>query len=350
MRFKERPACRGTEWLTANQCTLGFLVIVAMLVLAGCYNAGPLGSEPASGGPTSSQAVSSASAAQSAGAVVPSWVVDEPDGMAFGAGSIWVAGHHSTRVTQIDPGTNAVVTEIQGIHDEAIAVVVAFDSVWVPAANGAMVRLDPASGATQATFDDHYLDADAGFGSLWAVTTTHRLDRIDPATNKVVASVSLGTGTAELTDTLAIGTTAVWVAVADASTILAVDPAILDILMTSADLGTPPSLAWGPLGVWANLGNGDLLKVDEQAMARGTSFAAETGAGYAALAVGQNDLWLAGPDGKLLRLDPATGGVRGTWGLPHAPQGLLVAVGSIWVDYYQHRSSVARLTPEPPAT
>jgi streptogramin lyase len=249
---------------------------------------------------------------------------------------VGVSGHHSKSIVRIDTTTNEITAEFTGASYQAQDVLVAFDSLWVPATGGPMVRMDPASGAVTASFQPPngyaYADAEAGFGSVWAVSTSNLLDRIDPDTDQVTLSVAVGSGKTDYNNTVAIGDQFVWVAVPDAGGLLALDP-VTGTTLATLDLGGPALVAAGEAGVWAVLENGTLHHVDETQSA--IALTIETGSsGYNLIAVGSDSIWFAGADGRLRELDVATGAELGTLPLSGRPEGLEVAEGSAWVEYY----------------
>ena len=133
-----------------------------------------------------------------------------PDGAGVAADAVWIANHRGGSVTRIDPATNKVVAEIMlnsegpsGPHQFGFGL----GSVWVSAGNpptdtvyvGTVMRIDPATNKVQATIDlPEEASACGGFAitqlAVWTASCgdTTILVRIDPSTNKVVATIDLG--------------------------------------------------------------------------------------------------------------------------------------------------------------
>ncbi|MXO65553.1 YncE family protein [Altericroceibacterium endophyticum] len=141
--------------------------------------------------------------------------------------SLWVANCTGGNLYRIDVGT----AEISNIIETGIAnpkgetnVVAGAGSIWVPSASeGQIARVDPATNAVIATVsvdpDTFYLAY--GFDALWAVSSEQRsLQKIDPATNSVVATVSLG----QQPGFLAAGAGGVWVQEQGDGTVARVNP------------------------------------------------------------------------------------------------------------------------------
>jgi len=124
---------------------------------------------------------------------------DEPTGLAFGEGSVWVTARHSPTLYRIDPSVNEVVDRFplpmeQVETDQTGEVAVGAGSVWVGhgAFNpGAWIeRLDPETGRVQMRFSILAGDVDHlafGEGALWVASTpSGELRKIDPGSNEIV--------------------------------------------------------------------------------------------------------------------------------------------------------------------
>jgi len=138
-----------------------------------------------------------------------------PQGMAAGAGSVWVGDATPQTVYRIDPGTNNVVAAIHApdIGDACGGLAADSSSVWVASGcSPALWRIDPLTNAVAATITlPGAADTVAlGFGSVWATTSSSQfsggeadLVRVDAASNLVVGKTGGG-------GALAIGEGAIW--------------------------------------------------------------------------------------------------------------------------------------------
>lgn len=149
-------------------------------------------------------------------------------GLAKGAGSMWIAPEGG-RLYRLDPATNTA-TDVTGLDTDCPGSLAFADgSLWhVPLCGAPVVlRIDPDDGSVQAKVDvpesSHAIWA--GLDRIWSVTSWGELAEIDPATNKVVQSKSVGLAAEQLRT----GVGAVWVRVDD-RTLVAVDPADLSVL------------------------------------------------------------------------------------------------------------------------
>ena len=119
-------------------------------------------------------------------------------------------------------------------------------SIWIPSdEKGVISRVDPATNRVVASVavdpGTYYLAY--GFGSLWAASSRmNSLQRIDPATNKVVKRITM----AKEPGFLAAGEGGVWVQEQGAGTLARVDPASGEV---SGRVKIGDTLKWGEVSV-----------------------------------------------------------------------------------------------------
>ena len=147
--------------------------------------------------------------------------------MAIFADALWVADCTENALVRIDTKeARKAATIPTGIANPKgeLNVVAGAGSVWVASdQKGVVSRVDPASNRVTATVavspGTHYLAF--GFGSVWAVSNEARtIQRIDPASNAVLKTTTLGKEPAFL----AAGEGAVWVQEQGDGTVARVDP------------------------------------------------------------------------------------------------------------------------------
>jgi virginiamycin B lyase len=279
-----------------------------------------------------------------------------PYGMAFGAGSLWVAG--GDHVRRIDAVSNQVEATIPvGMGGSGPAAVgpagVAFGagSVWAPVAvPGAVWRIDPASNRVVARVSlggplRETISVSATRGAVWVASRGEGergvLFRVDPARKRVVAEIPLdGVPTA-----VAANRAAAWVATAGGR-VLVVDPKhnrVAGSVNTGGGplLGFSQTIALGSGGVWLAEPFAELVVRIDPANRR---VVARIPAGAATnLAVGQGAVWVVSSRG-LLRIDP--GDHRVVAAVPAAELRLTLLVttggGAVWAAGW---NSVARIDP-----
>jgi hypothetical protein len=156
--------------------------------------------------------------------------------MAIADGALWVADCHDNTLNRIDIKTAtrvaAIATGIANPQGE-LNVVAGAGSIWVAskggddngeAGTGTVARIDPATNAVIAsvTVDPGTFYLAFGFDAVWAVSYTKQsVQKIDPATNAVTVRTPLG----KQPGFLAAGEGAVWVQEQGDGTLARVDPA-----------------------------------------------------------------------------------------------------------------------------
>src|SRR4249919_888673 len=120
----------------------------------------------------------------------------DPDGIAVGEGSVWVADRGLDSVLRVNPARNRVATRIS-VPGSPSRLAVGDGAVWVTQTSlGSLARIEIASKTVIATIPvggDATGEPALGAGSVWALDGTHRqVVRIDPATNSEVARIDVG--------------------------------------------------------------------------------------------------------------------------------------------------------------
>lgn len=194
-----------------------------------------------------------------------------PGPIAIAYGSVWVAGGNLYR---INARTNRVVGPHFEFGTDIGPIVPAAGALWVTSTNGggSVSRIDPRTGASASLNPavwSKITDIDAsGAGSLW-MSGTNVVDRVDPATGRITAAISLPG-----VDSVYFWRNSAW-AVTSSSTgtasIVRVDPATNKATGTAVALGSgPESVAAGPTGIWAvNVSRQQLLHLVLRTIPRG---------------------------------------------------------------------------------
>jgi Protein kinase domain len=218
-----------------------------------------------------------------------------PISVAVGEGGVWVLAWPD--VTEVNPGTGAIERLINltlggGLGDADIDV--GGRTVW--ATSGlSLARINPATGeqlkpvraTTVAGVPVGWTGVSVGEGSVWATNLQNQLVQIEPATGKVLKTLTLSTST----DGVAAGEGGIWVLDKLAGALVHVDPASGDVVKEI------------PLG-------GDLLRV----------------------AAGGGSVWvLDGGAGVLTPIDPASDTPDSSIRVGQAPSDLAIGSGTVWV-------------------
>jgi streptogramin lyase len=184
--------------------------------------------------------------------------------------------------------------------------------VWV-ASGGQVVRVDPASRRATVvpgleTTSPPVVGLTVGAGAVWAATTGGQLLRIDPRTARLAASLAV-----PATD-VAIDYTGVWVAWccdagASAGLLRRIDPAGNRVVATVRLPGGADAVGLGAGGVWVRSPAGLVWRVDPASgrVVATIRFPHDAGSGEpgGAVAVTRDGVWVSDPaSGRVWRIDP----------------------------------------------
>jgi YVTN family beta-propeller protein len=225
-----------------------------------------------------------------------------PDGLAYGAGAVWVSNGSDGTVSRINPHTHAVVQTIS-VGSSPTAITVTGEDVWV--VNG-------------------------GDGTV---------SEIDALSNTVVGRpIQVG----NLPTAIASGPSGVWVANTADDTVLRIDPATGAVSSPIAVGGQPDGIAVGPQTVWvANGQDGTVSQIDPQTGNVASPIA--VGAGPKGIAVTDDAVWVANSGEQSVdRIDPRSGDVVATVPVGDGPNAIVTEGGAIWVSD-EYDSTVDRI-------
>ncbi len=214
------------------------------------------------------------------------------------------------------------------------------DAVWV--ANGpknTIHRLDPATNKVVAAVTVGQKPCSglaAGFGSIWAPNCgDHTVSRVDAKTNQVIATIPVGP--AESEGGIAAGAGSVWLVTDKKGVLSRIDPATNKV---TAEIAVPAGSAaciFAEGVVWVTTPEANLLtRVDpatNQAVAK-----IPVGPGPRFLTAGGGSIWtLNQGDGTVTRVDAKTGKVLAQVevGVPGGGGEIAYGAGHVWVTVFQ---------------
>jgi YVTN family beta-propeller protein len=232
--------------------------------------------------------------------------VGRPNGVAYGAGAVWVTDSADNMLLRIDPAGQ--VNDRIPVGRGPAGVVVADGEVWVAnELDGTVSEVNPGSG-TQVAAVRVGVGPEAiaaGYGSVWVTNvTSDTLSRIDATTGDVVATISLGS----VPDAIAVGDGGVWVTSQETGEVLRVDPANNRIIQASPVGQRPDGLAVGAGSVWVADGGGSLTRVDPRTGKVQTTAVSGAPAG---IVYADDAVWVASSiSGTVTRIDPSTGATK----------------------------------------
>jgi YVTN family beta-propeller protein len=256
-----------------------------------------------------------------------------PVSVVVGHGSVWVANADDGTVSRIDPRIRQVVKTI-GIGAPVSDLAVSASGIWVASGSeGTVSQIDPESNAVVGEVDLRGPNplaprpvhaVAAGAGAIWATSGDDSVVRIEPATNKVTAQISVPSAPVDL----AANRSAVWVELVG-ERLLRIEPRTNGVT-AAVPIGDPVGVATGVDAVWIADLRGAISRVDPVTVA--VTDTVRVGAELSAVALGHGALWVANPvRGQVIRVDPRTTGVTGTIGVGNVPTDVAVGDGSVWI-------------------
>jgi YVTN family beta-propeller protein len=284
--------------------------------------------------------------------------------MTSGNGLLWVLSGGS--ILRIDPQTNQLVGDpIQpGIQIEDIAfgdealwvTTVASGDLGAPSDTDAVSRIDPKTGQVLSTVKVARAPVSLAFtpDAVWVVNFGMDGDavvRIDPQTNQLIGD-PIQTGRAPIS--LAAGEGSIWVANHDAHTVTRIDPATDQVLANISVPSEPHRVAFGEGAVWvANWHINSVTRIDPQTNEIvGEPIPIGFHAGN--MAAGLGSVWVtsdyrgpgdgAAEDVVLVRIDPQKNQAVETIPLGGHPIDVEIAGDAVWVSV-QGSDKIVRINP-----
>jgi YVTN family beta-propeller protein len=290
-----------------------------------------------------------------------------PGHLAFAEGRLWATAHDGKwpMVLTLDPATGRILTgpvramvpkdcgagELAAGAGAAWMVAHPLEDGSAPIPNGFLLRVDPGTGTTKRIVVGHRPSGIAfGYGSVWVANDgDDTVSRVDPSTDRVVATIAVGHGPGAVTT----GSGRVWVTNSlGVGAVSGIDPATDEVAVTIRGIDGPSAADGWLWAVGSGRPNGAVVRIDPvSGSVSGPSFGLDIQP--ADLAAGDDTVWftkwfenpseqggpnVAGPVGwprvvvRLVRIDPRTGHELGqpitVASLPTHP---LVAAGAVWV-------------------
>jgi hypothetical protein len=275
-----------------------------------------------------------------------------PLGLAYAGGAVWVTQHHGLDVVKIDPATNAVVgrTAVASGDEQPGRFAHLDEALWqvdYSASPGAIIRLDPATGAVSQTLTvpgEPCCSLAVGGGSVWVATPFDgpgAIYRLDAQTGAVTARIGVDQPTVGVFGAgAAWGTSGVDVIRIDATT----------NAVTRFSVGPDPFVqAFAAGSIWVSTDSG-LVRIDP---ASGAVSARIRGLG-GWVAFDGTSIWTSGShDGfdGLWRIDPSSNSTTG-WVPIESTQGesigdVVAGGGAIWATTFNRGTGTAVVRIQP---
>ena len=254
-----------------------------------------------------------------------------PGPITAGAGAIWVANLDDQTLYRIDPGKGSVVHRI-ALQGTPMDLAYGEGAVWV--ANGLLgtvQRVDtefnmaeepiPMGGARAVEGSIAF-----GFSSVWFASANSIVKRLDPNSEKVIATLYSGLSPSGI----AVDNEAIWVANKASDDVYKFSPTTNRQVKTPySACSRPTAIATGGRAVWIACGDDNAVtRIDPLT---GASITIPVGSHPSAIAYGARAVWVANAgDGTVSRIDPTTNKVTKI-PVGNEPEGIVVAQNRVWV-------------------
>jgi hypothetical protein len=271
-----------------------------------------------------------------------------PSGAAIGFGSVWVETHRATTLFRVDPETDQVVAQIDVGQESCGEPAIGFGRVWLGecASSTKTVVVDPTTNEVVGSFEA--LGGSIAFTSdaVWIPDTSGKLLKVDPATYRTLATYDpFPSG---FTSRVLSADGWIWAVDEDldgnwGGSIAKIDPAKGSIVsrLTVPEPGGPAVVSADLGYIWVKgISNGRLTRIDPKTDAIKTFDLA----GFKGLsqlydiwpATGLGSVWVRLSDDVVTRVDPKTGAVTGTYPADARGGGgwPTVGFGSLWIPNF----------------
>ena len=283
-------------------------------------------------------------------------VPGNPDWQVVTADAVWVTSGRKNLVGRLDPKTNTVVTLVETAARPCSGLVAAFGSIWVPICGEqdkpdtkGLQRIDPGTNTVTATLSVGPALSEGGLtaneDSIWMLSDMKGLlSRIDPETNRVVAEIGVppGSSVAVLGEDKAI-----WVVSTANSVVVRIDPKT-NLITDRVEVGPNPRFTTvGGGSIWTlNQGDGTVSRIDIARKKLITNIDVGVPGGGGEIAYGEGFVWVTVFEIPLTQIDPDNNKVVRQWvGL--GGDAVRVGHGSVWLSNIR-QENVWRLDPTQP--
>jgi DNA-binding beta-propeller fold protein YncE len=276
-------------------------------------------------------------------------------GLTIGEGAVWALSWSKWTLMRIDPHKNVIAARIKlkpanscpPAPDTCGQVAAGNGAVWVSMrTDNVVARVDPKSSKVTAMIPvGQEPDGIAATpGAVWVTnhggsTGGPTVSRIDPATNQVVATISVGPPTACCSDHMGVipGAGSVWVTVPNGNALVRIDTSTnaVTATITSTKHEDQPcgGVAASEAAVWvAGAHCGSVIRQIDPRTNRPTGRRINGSVSPINIGLAFGSLWVSDLDARsILRIDPGTRKVIGILPVSGIPVLLTVGLGAVWV-------------------
>ena len=233
-----------------------------------------------------------------------------PCGVVAAFGAVWVSVNDSAELVRIDAGSGAVTHRVP-LSDKPCEITATKDALWVVTQSGVVDRVDPATRKVVASVPTGFASYEAieAFGSIWVSNRNGQsLTRVDPATNETTTVELPGVNAGGI----AASADALWVGddTTGSTAIARVDPTTLAVTRVEVGGSRPGYVAATADRVWVSRVKSGSVSMLDAATGKVLGRPTPAGSSPVNLAASPDGRWVWVPDDAtnlLTRIDAATG-------------------------------------------
>lgn len=272
-------------------------------------------------------------------------VEGSPDWSVVTKDSVWVSSARANHVVQLIAASNTVGL-VADVKRPCSGLADGFGSIWVPSCGDhTLLRIDPATAKPIATITVDPANSEGGItvgdGSVWIVAKPSTLERIDPATNKIAASIELPSGSENPTFSDGF----LWVSSFEHDSLLKVDIKKNAVVATIPVGPKPRFLTAGAGSIWTlNQGDGSVTRVDQKTGKVIATIQCGLQGPGGEITFGAGSVWAALFDFPLTQIDTKTNTVVKQWA-GQGGDGVRFGHGAVWLSNLRQQN-VWRVPPD----
>jgi YVTN family beta-propeller protein len=257
-----------------------------------------------------------------------------PDWLAITEDSVWTNSRGTDMVFRMDAKTDQVIAHVP-VPKPCSGFAVAAGTLWSPSCGDNMIyRIDLKTNEVVAKIPVGPANSEGGIafgaGSAWMPTGPKGLTvaRIDPATNKTIAEISVPPDSF----TAVFSYNLVWVSSTAKSVVSVIHPASNKVIAEIPVDANPRFMAAGEGFVWTlNQGTGTVSKIDPRTMKVVATIDAGVPGTGGDIATGEGALWVTQKSIPVTRIDPATNKVTAQLTGPGG-DAMRIGHGYVWLS------------------
>ena len=272
----------------------------------------------------------------------------DPEAVAVGDNTVWVANVEDKTVSRIDPATRRLVRGAIHVEDDPADLAVGDDGVWVALGSstavsripaGENVALKPIPALGEEACGSPTVSVAFGGGFVWFLCAFADLGRVDPNTD-TSTSIGYDAGLLESASSVspffadvAFGLDRLWVVNRTVNAVVELDASRVARPITVGP--GPVAIAVGQGSLWvACFDNDTVWRIDIPGPGQpATPTIIPVGDGPADVAVGENAVWVVNrKDATVSRIDPKRNEEVATIEIGNEPRRVAAGGGAVWVS------------------